>query len=323
MDHVKIIENLKIRLFDGDQLHIKDDEPLHLLRARTVGRKGILTEAFSLLRSVPPEHKMTFGRALNEIRNQVENELERLKQKSELFNLECLNNHKITLRPHPYIKPGRPNLLQETIANLSEFLDNHGFTHIEGPHLETTDTNFDLLNTSPNHPSRAIQDTFYFDDQTVLRTHTTGSLANRVRHLKPPFKAYVIGQVYRNDEEDATHATMFHQLDLLVMEREGLSLAHLKGLIDTVLYCVFGKQQKWQFVPSFFPFTEPSGEAYVNEVEILGAGLLHRNVLKNMGFANHGCLALGMGIDRVCALLDQEAGVNIRDLYTVEPRRYL
>jgi phenylalanyl-tRNA synthetase alpha subunit len=115
---------------------------------------------------------------------------------------------------------------------------------------------------------------------------------------------------------------MFHQIDVLVLHREQLSMAHLRGLVDDVLCCVSGQRRvDWEFVPSYFPFTMPGGEAYVEGVEVLGCGLLHQNVLAAMGRSDCTGLALGMGIERICAL-NQQRTINIRELYQAEVRRY-
>jgi phenylalanyl-tRNA synthetase alpha chain len=293
-----------------------DGKSASLVRARLLGRSGLLTAAFADLRNIPQSERASHGQALNQLKRKVEKRL------AEFDELVVHQDWKLpSISKCGVSRFGMPNMLQDTMVRLSEFFSSRGFVKIDGPHVDTPKVNFEMLNTPPSHPSRRSTDTFYFDEGTMLRTHTTGTLANGVGHLTPPFKAYALGPVYRNDDEDATHTTMFHQIDVLVVEKRLLSMVDLKGLVDEILCCVVGQEVRWEFVPSYFPFTMPGGEAYIDGLEVLGCGLLHKNVLKAMGRDDCTALAIGMGIERVCAL-NQQRSINIRELYRLETRRY-
>lgn len=182
-----------------------------------------------------------------------------------------------------------------------------GFVVAEGPELETEYYNFDALNIPSDHPARDMQDTFWLKDHRVLRTHTSPVQIRFMEENKPPLRIIVPGKVFRNEATDSTHETQFFQLEGLVVD-ENISLANLKGTMDFLFKKIFGQDVEIYFRPSFFPFTEPSAEIFMKWkgkiLEMGGAGMVHPNVLKNVGIDSErwSGFAFGMGIDRMVML---------------------
>lgn len=207
--------------------------------------------------------------------------------------------------------------LNQCIFDLSRILCSLGFIQIHGSEILTTEEAFDFLNIPIEHPSRALSDTFYLDKNLTLANHATSVLYAAITNkLKPPFKIFCISAVHRNDDEDATHTTTFFQLDILVADTN-LTFANMKYLSMNLLH-LFGFQDI-DFVPAYFPFTEPSAELYVKDIEIMGCGLLVDFVKKKLGL-NCPCLAGGIGINRIAS---QKYNISdIRNFYRADYRKY-
>ena len=194
-----------------------------------------------------------------------------------------------------------------------------GFKIAEGPEVETVYHNFDALNAPIDHPSRSLSDTFYITEDMILRTQTSPIQVRTMKNQKPPIKIIAPGRCFRNDEIDATHSPMFHQIEGLVIDKN-ITMADLKGTLDMFAKRLFGSQTKTKFRPHYFPFTEPSGEVDVScfkcggegcrfcknsgWIEILGCGMVHPNVLRECGIdpTEYNGFAFGMGLDRVTML---------------------
>ena len=219
---------------------------------------------------------------------------------------------------------GRLHPLHTVENRIREIFIGMGFTVVDGPEIESTHNNFDALNAPADHPSRDFQDTFYIDETTLLRTQTSPVQIRAMTGKTPPIRVISPGRVYRSDDVDATHSPMFHQIEGLVVDK-GITMADLKGTLDLFARSLFGEETRTRFRPHNFPFTEPSAEVDVScfvcggkgcrlckgegWIEILGGGVVNRNVIKNCGLDPDEWtgLAFGTGLDRVAML---KYGVN-------------
>ena len=209
--------------------------------------------------------------------------------------------------------------INQMMIRILDLLEQIGFTHIQGPEIETETYNFDMLNIKANHPARQMHDTFYVNEKSfVLRTHTSPVQIRSMLSNKPPFAFASAGKVYRKDD-DATHLPMFHQVEGIYVDKD-VNFANLKDLINQILLNIFGEKVEIRFRPSYFPFTEPSAEVDILSengkwLEILGCGIVNPIVLSNCNIDpnKYSGLALGLGIERIAML---KYGVNdIREFY--------
>lgn len=294
---------------------VKTKEELASIEVKYLGRKGILTDILKSISSLPTDQRKTVGRDANILKNKIETVVKQKAKelssdiKSEIFDISAPG----TLQPKGHIHPVTlvMNELIETGKNL-------GFTVAEGPEIESIWYNFDALNTPENHPSRDVTDTFYFDAERILRCHTSPVQIRYMENNKPPIRILAPGRVYRRDS-DATHTPMFHQIEGLLVD-ETVTMAELKGTLEYLVRAIFGEDRKIRLRPHHFPFTEPSAEVDVscglcggkgcksckNEgwLEILGAGMVHPNVLRNAGIdpEKYQGFAFGMGLERIAML---------------------
>ena len=233
------------------------------------------------------------------------------------------------------MQKGHQHPLTQMISEINSIFAEIGFVFAEGPEAETEVYNFEKLNFPANHPARDMQDTFWFrnddvSEPTVLRTHTSPVQARYMESHEPPIRVIVPGKVFRNETTDATHEAQFHQLEGLYVDK-GVHMGHLKGTIEYFFSKFFGSETEIRFRPSFFPFVEPGVEVdmmlkgsdskLANKwIEVMGAGMVHPNVLKNAGIdtEEYSGFAFGMGIDRLAVM---KYGINdVRDLYTGDLR---
>jgi len=233
------------------------------------------------------------------------------------------------------MQKGHQHPLTQMISEINSIFAEIGFVFAEGPEAETEHYNFDQLNFPPDHPARDMQDTFFFrpedtSEPMVLRTHTSPVQARYMESHEPPVRVIVPGKVFRNETTDATHEAQFHQLEGLYVDK-GVHMGHLKGTIEYFFSKFFGGETEIRFRPSFFPFVEPgveidmmlkgSDSKLANKwIEVMGAGMVHPNVLKDAGVDPevYSGFAFGMGIDRLAVM---KYGINdVRDLYTGDLR---
>jgi phenylalanyl-tRNA synthetase alpha chain len=226
--------------------------------------------------------------------------------------------------------------ISRTIDRINELFEQMGFETAEGPEIEDDYHNFEALNIPESHPARAMHDTFYFDDHTLLRTHTSPVQIRVMREKQPPLRVIAPGRVYRCDS-DLTHTPMFHQVEGFLVD-ENVSFAQLKGILDEFLRNFFERDLAVRFRPSYFPFTEPSAEADIQCVmcngtgcrvcsqtgwlEVLGCGMVHPNVFKHVGVDSekYTGFAFGMGVERLAML---RYGVNDLRLFFENDLRFL
>ena len=307
---------------------INSFEDLEKLRLHYLGKKGIIPEALKGLASLSIDEKKTKGQEINIIKKFVE-EIFR-EQKIILENSEIAKKIKqeiidVTLPPN-IKKRGKIHPISQTIFNIIEIFGNLNYSVETGPDIETDFNNFTALNIPEHHPAREMQDTFYLEgdqENNVLRTHTSPVQVRTMLTNKPPIKIIVPGRTYRSDS-DATHAPMFHQVEGLHIDTN-INMGHLKGCLNYFIKEFFEiKNIKMRFRPSHFPFTEPSAEVDIGYeikdekiiigegdkwLEILGCGMVHPNVLKNVKVdpTKFQGYAFGIGIDRLAML---KYGIN-------------
>ena len=301
-------------------------------RVEYLGKKGKVTDILKSMKDLAPEDRKALGQAANETKAQIESlitaKMTELKAKARQAQL--LAQTIDVTEPGKPVKLGTKHLITQTIDEITRIFMSMGFSLAEGPEVETVFYNFDALNAGPNHPARDMTDTFYIDDKVLLRTQTSPVQVRTLLAGKPPIAVIAPGRCFRCDTPDATHSPMFHQVEGLVVG-EGITMADLKGVLDSFAKQMFGPDTRTNFRPHHFPFTEPSAEMDVScfkcggkgcrvckgsgWIEILGCGLVHPNVLKVGGLdtEKYTGFAFGMGVERI-AMLKYELD-DIRLLY--------
>ena len=284
-------------------------EALEALRVEYFGKKGHFTQLMQGLRNVEPSERPAVGAKINEAKQAVQAILNAKKQQWE----ENALNAKLAQERIDVSLPGRNTELgglhpvTMTINRVTKFFSDLGFNVEEGPEIETDYYNFDALNIPAHHPARADHDTFWFDARRLLRTQTSGVQIRTMEKAQPPIRIIAPGRVYRNDY-DQTHTPMFHQIELLYVDKNA-NFTELKGMLHDFLRAFFEEDLQVRFRPSYFPFTEPSAEVDVmgkngKWLEVLGCGMVHPNVLRNVGIdpEEYSGFAIGMGVERLTML---------------------
>ena len=228
------------------------------LRVQYLGKKGALTEQLKQLGSIPPEERPRVGQWVNEAKRTLQEELDARKRQLESSTREAqlaAETIDVTL-PGRDAEIGGLHPITRTLQRVESILLQMGFALAEGPEVEDDFHNFEALNMPANHPARAMQDTFYFDPHTLLRTHTSTVQIRYMESHRPPLRIFAPGRVYRSDAPDLTHTPMFHQVEGLLVD-ENVTFAHLKGVLAQFLERFFEQSLRVRFRPSFFPFTEP------------------------------------------------------------------
>jgi len=300
---------------------IEDSASLEQLRVRVLGKKGELTAILRGMGKLPASERPKMGQLVNETRATLEGAIDeaassiKAKEKENRLKNEAID---VTL-PGVERTAGSLHPINIVLNDLLDIFTGMGFEAVEGPEIEYDHYNFELLNLPKNHPARDAQDTFYIDDNVVLRTHTSPVQARIMTTRKPPIRIISPGRVYRADEVDATHSPVFHQIEGLVID-ENISIGDLKGTLDTFAQRLYGKGVTTRFRPSFFPFTEPSAEVDLTcaacggkgcrmckgtgWIEVLGAGMVNPKVLEMCGIDSkkYSGFAFGMGVERLTIL---------------------
>lgn len=331
-------------LFDEEKIlqeisQTKDLLSLENLSARYLGKKGLLTEQLKNLKTFLPEERSLHAKGLNQLKKKFEEGVEaqkiHLKQQRVEQRLHQTDMIDVTL-PGRGRLPGRLHPITQTKLRLKHYFERLGFMSADGPEVEDDFHNFTALNFPEHHPARASHDTFYFPDGRLLRTHTSTVQIRVLENNPPPVKIIAMGRVYRSDS-DLTHTPMFHQIEGLVVNASA-SFLDLKILITDFLKFFFEKEMPVRFRPAYFPFTEPSAEVDMGCVmcdqkgcrvckntgwlEVLGCGMVHPNVLKqvNIDPEKYTGYAFGIGIDRLTML---RHGVNDLRLFFENDLRFL
>ncbi|NEZ47731.1 phenylalanine--tRNA ligase subunit alpha [Clostridium niameyense] len=312
-------------------------EELESLRVKYLGKKGELTQILRGMGRLTPEERPIIGKVANEIREYIDEGIK--KAVSEIKNKEKasrLEKEKIDITmPGKKQRIGKRNPLDLTLESMTDIFVSMGFTIEEGPEIELDSYNFEALNIPKNHPARGEQDTFYINDNIVLRTQTSPIQVRTMEKQNPPIKMISPGKVYRSDSADATHSPIFYQMEGLVVDKD-ITFADLKGTLETFAKRMFGDTMKTKFRPHHFPFTEPSAEmdatCFVCNgegckvckgsgwIELLGCGMVHPQVLRNCGIDPevYSGFAFGFGVDRMVMM---KYGIDdIRLLYESDMR---
>lgn len=300
-----------------------DISALEGLRVKFLGKKGEVTAILKQMGSLEASERPIIGQLANEIRASIEKELETARTAFEKrLLLARLESEKLDVTvPGTPIAVGKKHPLTTVLDEAKDIFIGMGFSIAEGPEIETAANNFDKLNHSASHPARDRQDTFYLHekDTILLRTHTSPVQVRVMESQKPPIRIISPGRVYRKDEVDATHSPIFHQIEGLVIDK-GITMGDLKGTLNTLVRQLYGQDTQTRFRPHHFPFTEPSCEVDVQcfgcggagcrmckgegWIELLGAGMVHPDVLKMCGVDTdiYGGFAFGFGLERMTML---------------------
>lgn len=298
----------------------RTEKDLLEVKTRYLGRKGLLTGLLRNIGQVSPEERPLFGKQSNEVKEILTEKIEaalagiKVIEKGDILAREKID---VTLEGRR-IKPGKLHPVTQIRNEICSIFASFGFSVVEGPEVEMDYYNFEALNIPKDHPARDMQDTFYIEDNIVLRTHTSPVQIRTMLKQAPPVRILSPGRVYRPDS-DVSHTPMFHQIEGLLVDR-GISFADLKGILTVFLQEVFGAETRLRFRPSFFPFTEPSAEVDIQCVmcrgkgcrvcgqtgwlEILGSGMVDPEVFKNVGYDSeeYTGFAFGLGLERIAML---------------------
>ncbi|MCI5839786.1 MAG: phenylalanine--tRNA ligase subunit alpha [Peptoniphilaceae bacterium] len=328
-----VVKKAEDKIKNADELKTLND-----IRVEFTGKKGEFTKLMKNMSLLDKQDKPEMGKILNSSRQKIEQLLS--------AKIEEIKNNKIkkqiieetidvTANKNKH-KIGHLNLINETMAELENLFRTMGFDIVEGPEIDTVKNSFDDLNSPKNHPARDLTDTFYINEEIVLRPHTSPVQIRTMKKGILPIRMVSAGRTFRNDEVDNTHSPMFHQMEGLVVD-EGVSMANLKETIDLFIKKIFGDEMKTRYRPHHFPFTEPSLEVDVTcpvckgkgcescnntgwSMELLGGGMVHPKVLENCGIDSekYTGFAFGMGVDRIAMV---KHGIDdIRLLYDNDMR---
>jgi len=297
-----------------------NEDQAQAVRTKYLGRKGLLTGLLRNIAQVPDAEKRLFGKRCNEVKDILSAKIDEvLFQQSLLKKSSGLLKEKIDVTiPGRSVKYGRIHPVIQIRREICAFFASFGFSIVEGPEVELDYYNFEALNIPKDHPARDMQDTFYIEENIVLRTHTSPVQVRIMEKVQPPVRILSPGRVYRRDS-DVSHTPMFHQIEGLLVDK-GVSFADLKGILTAFLKKIFGMDTTLRFRPSFFPFTEPSAEVDIRCVickgngcrvcgqsgwlEILGSGMVDPAVFKNVGYdaEEYSGFAFGLGLERIAML---------------------
>ena len=285
-----------------------DERSLDDVRIRYLGKGGKLTERLKQVGSLPREERPAAGQAVNQVKQQVQEAVERRKAELQQQGLMArLAGEKIDVTlPARGMSAGGLHPVTLTLQEIERLFVEIGFAVVDGPEIEDDYHNFAALNIPEHHPARAMHDTFYCDADLLLRTHTSNVQIRYMNDTEPPLRVIAPGRVYRCDS-DMTHTPMFHQVEGIMVD-EGITFAHLKWVLEEFAEHIFGAGVTTRFRPSYFPFTEPSAEVDIlgdnGWLEILGCGMVHPAVLENVGIDSrkYTGFAFGMGVERIAML---------------------
>jgi len=296
----------------------ENEAQIEALRVQYLGKKGELTAILKQMGGLSPEERPIMGQLVNQAKQELEELISEKKSvlaakaQEEQLKAETID---ITM-PAKELKPGKLHPLNTVLDDMINIFQSMGFDVVDGPEVETDYYNFECLNVPADHPARDMQDTFYLAENLLLRTQTSAAQIRTMETRKPPIRVICPGRVFRADEVDATHSPIFHQIEGLVVDK-GITMCDLKGVLEEFAHEIYGSDTKVKFRPSFFPFTEPSVEVDVTcsecggkgcrvckgsgWIEILGAGMVHPNVLKSCGIdpEEYSGFAFGIGLDRL------------------------
>ena len=294
-------------------------EALEAVRVKFLGRRGQLTQLLSTLKEFPPEVRAEAGRILNSLKQEISRELE---TRGAQLALEA-KKARLASEQYDFTLPGkwRPlghlHPLTQVRLEIEDIFMRMGFDVATGPEVETDYYNFEALNIPEDHPARDEWDSFYIDEERLLRTHTSPVQIRVMKSRRPPVRIICPGRCYRRDTPDATHSPVFHQVELLWVE-EGLTMANLKWIVEEFVRRFFGPGYEMRFSADYFPFTEPSAQVHIRRpggewLEIMGAGMVDPLVLAEVGYDPEKVtgFAFGLGIERMAMLRFQVEDIRL------------
>jgi phenylalanyl-tRNA synthetase alpha chain len=334
---IDVLEDVK-KQAEAELSSVNDEISLQNIKAKFVGRKGVITEILKGMKDIPGSDRPRMGKLINETKTFVEDLIDsRLNEIRDEKKRRSLYEEKIDVTlPGRGMPVGARHPITQVMEEITAIFERMGFEVAEGPEVETDYYNFEALNIPKNHPARDMQDTFYVSDEIVLRTHTSPVQIRVMEKRKPPVKVIAPGKVYRCDS-DISHTPMFHQIEGLLVD-EGVTFGDLKGVLTEFVRLVFGEGVGVRFRPSFFPFTEPSAEVDIacmicggkgcrvckntGWLEILGCGMVDPEVFRSVGYDpdKYSGFAFGMGIERITML---KFGINDISLFFENDIRFL
>ncbi len=300
---------------DAQLAAVRSAEQLEAVRVKYLGRRGAINDLFKELAELPPDEKKACGGIINGLKNGLTAEIERRQGTYASVQKPGVD----LLLPGTIGYIGHQHPLTRTLNEIITFFTNYGFSVATGPEIEYDWYNFEALNIPRDHPARDMFSSMYIKDDLLLRSHTSPIQVRVMEKNPPPIKIICPGRCYRFDPFDASHSPVFHQVEALYVD-EGVSFGELKWLLAEFVRCIFGPKVKYDFRPSFFPFTEPSGELAISctvcggdgcsvcgstgWLEMLGCGMVHPQVLKNVKIdpRKYSGYALGMGVERVAMI---------------------
>lgn len=315
--------------FISDISEVVDIDSLEAIRIKYLGRKGLFTELFEEFKELPKDEKPKYGQVLNKTKSFAQKKFDEVKNKFDTVTSGSTEYIDLSL-PGRGFKLGSTHILTQTLNEIKQIFKGLGFSIYEGPELESDHNNFEMLNFPADHPARDMQDTFFINDNFLLRTHTSPVQVRLMENKKPPIRALMPGKVYRNEALSAKSYCLFHQVEGLYVD-EDVTFAELKGTLVAFAKQFFGEDVKYRFRPSFFPFTEPSAEVDIwweqkgkpgKWLEIMGCGMVDPNVFENVGIDNEKYIgyAFGMGVERIAML---KYGVNDIRTFFDNDKRFL
>lgn len=319
-DNLQVLSKEAVEKIEAAQ-NLKE---LDQVRITYLGKKGPITEISKGMKTVSPEERPVLGALVNEVRNKITSYLDTRKSVLEMekINRDLASEAIDVTLPGSQVAVGQAHVLTQIMEEIEDLFIGMGYQIIEGPEVEEDSYNFERMNLPKDHPARDMQDTFYITNEILLRTHTSPVQARTMdKHdfSKGPLKMISPGKVYRRDSDDATHSHQFHQMEGLVVAKD-ITMGDLKGTLEVFAKKLFGSEREIRLRPSYFPFTEPSVEVDVScfkcngkgcnvckqtgWIEILGAGMVHPNVLEMSGIdaTVYSGYAFGLGPDRVAML---------------------
>lgn len=313
-------------------------QKLEEIRITYLGRKGLITGLLRQIGTLPEDQRPSFGQKINTLKEKINTKIhERVSTINQIEEQRRLKEEFIdpTLPGTPQ-HIGHIHPITQTMHEIIDVFNRLGFEVAGGPEIETEYYNFDALNMPKDHPSRDMQDTFFLENNLILRTHTSPVQIRVMEKNKPPLRIIAPGKVYRPDA-DISHSPMFHQIEGFMVDYN-ISLADLKGILSSFLIQIFGKDRQVRFRPSYFPFTEPSAEVDIScaicngkgcrvcketgWIEILGAGMIHPNVFRAVGYPEdlYTGFAFGLGVERITML---KYGINDIRMFFENDIRFL
>ena len=306
------------------------------IKQRFLGKQGEISNLLKGIREIPPESRPIFGQRVNQTKQLLEDRIAEAARQAESGRAPDRGETLDLTLPGVWNPPGRIHPISQVMDEIREILEDLGFLIAEGPEIETDYYNFEALNIPKGHPAREMQDSFYLEEEIVLRTQTSPVQIRVMEKQKPPLRIYAPGRVYRRDM-DVSHTPMFHQVEGLWVDR-GITFSDLKGVLMLFAEQLFGEGTPVRFRPSFFPFTEPSAEVDIGcricrgegcrvcgnsgWLEILGAGMVHPGLFRRVGYdpAEFTGFAFGLGVERIAML---KFGINDIRLFFENDLRFL